>query len=165
MRPVQIPWLVVALLLGAVGGAGLSHLVAARGAAIPVAGWFTGALLLAAAGVLLAFGLPLRRYMRESEERRATPTTAPRRHHIDMTTAYRTVLLARSAAITGAIVGGVFLGQALQLVGGGGGDLVRAVLPTLFAALGGIVFGIVGVIVERWGILPPEEGTGAAERA
>ncbi len=163
MRPLNIPWLVVALLSSAVVGALASQLVASHGAPIPVAGWLTGIVLLVLAGVLLVLGLPLRRYLQESEERRRNPTLAPRRHQLDLPTAYRTVLLARAAALTGSIVGGLFTGQALFLLDGGGGDLVQAVLPTSFAGLGGIVLGIAGVIVERWGTLPPEDGGSATE--
>ena len=45
----------------------------------------------------------------------------------------------------------------------GTGDLVTATLPTAAAALAGILLGVLGVIVERWGKLPPEEGEGGAE--
>lgn len=161
MRPTSIPTLVILLLLSAGVGAVASQLVASRGGTIPVAGLLTGIVLLALAGVLLTLGLPLRRYLAESEQRRREPTLAPRRYQIDLPTAYRTVLLARSAAYTGAIVGGLFTGQALYLLAGGRGDLIQAVLPTVVAALGGIVLGIVGVIVERWGRLPPEDSDGA----
>lgn len=164
MRPTSIPLLLLVLVLSGGVGATLSQAVASRGAAVPVAGWLTGLVLLALAGVLLALGLPLRRYVRESEERRRQPTLAPRRHQLDLPTAYRTIQLARSAAITGAVVGGLFGGQGLFLLGAGGGDVLGAVLPTAFAALCGIVLGTIGVIVERWGRLPPEDSTGASGR-
>lgn len=157
MRPISLPVLAVAAVLSAGVGAALSQAFASRGAAVPVAGWLTGAVLLCLAGVLLALGLPLRRYLRESEERRRTASLEPRRHQLDMPTAYRTVLLARSAAYTGSIVGGLFIGQALYLLAVGGGDLATAVLPTAFAGLGGIVLGVVGIVVERWGRLPPDD--------
>lgn len=163
MRPTSISLLVVILLLSAGVGAALSQTVASRGATIPVAGWLAGAVLLALAAVLVALGLPLRRYLLESEERRLHPTLAPRRHQLDMPTAYRIILLARSASLTGAVTGGVFGGQALYLLGGGGGDLTDAVLPTAFGMLGGIVLGVVGVIVERWGRLPPDDQPGVQE--
>lgn len=162
MRPTSIGVLVLAGILSAGVGAVLSQLVASRGGTIPVAGWLTGLVLLALSGVLLALGLPLRRYLRESEERRHTPSMEPRRHQIDLPTAYRTILLGRAAAHTGAIVGGLFAGQTLYFLGTGGGDLSTAVLPTAFAKLGGIVLAVVGVLVERWGRLPPEDGRDGA---
>lgn len=163
MRPTSIPLLVVVLLLSAGVGAALSQTVASRGGTVPVAGWLAGAVLLALAAVLVALGLPLRRYLLESEERRLHPTLAPRRHQLDLPTAYRIILLARSASLTGAVVGGLFGGQALYLLSGGGGDLTGAVLPTAFGMLGGVVLGVVGVIVERWGRLPPDDQPGVRE--
>lgn len=165
MRPTSIPLLLVVLVLSGGVGIALSQAVAARGGAVPVASWLTGIILLALAGVLLALGLPLRRYLRESEERRLRPTLAPRRHQLDLPTAYRTVLLARSAAITGSVVGGLFGGQALYLIGPGGGDLLDAVVPTVVAAVGGAVLAVVGVVVERWGQLPPEDTSAAPDSA
>ncbi|MGP9695162.1 DUF3180 domain-containing protein [Brachybacterium sp. AOP25-B2-12] len=162
MRPTSIGVLLLSGILSAGVGAVLSQLVASRGGTIPVAGWLTGLVLLGLSGVLLALGLPLRRYLRESEERRRTPTMEPRRHQIDLPSAYRTILLGRSASHTGAIVGGLFSGQALYFLGVGGGDLSTAVLPTAFAALGGIVLAVIGVLVERWGQLPPEDGRDGA---
>lgn len=163
MRPTSIPALLAVLVLSGGVGAALSATVAARGGTVPVAGWLTGVLLLALAVVLVVLGLPLRRYLRESEERRLAPTSAPRHHQIDLPSAYRTVLLARSAALTGSVVGGLFAGEALQLAGMGGGDLLRALLPTAFAAAAGVVLAVVGVIVERWGMLPPDDGAAGTE--
>ncbi|HEX7351203.1 DUF3180 domain-containing protein, partial [Brachybacterium sp.] len=113
----------------------------------------------------LMHGVPLRRYMLESAERKEHPSFAPRRHQIDLPTAYRTVLLARACAYTGAVVGGIFVGQALFLLLTGTGDPLSGILPTAAAALAGIVLGVLGVIVERWGQLPPEDGDGSAESA
>lgn len=162
MRPTRIPVLLLAFAaLGALG-AMLTAAAAARGAVVPVTGWLTGVVLLALGGVLLTLGLPIKRYLDESVERRENPSLAPRRHQIDLPTAYRTVLLARSAAWTGAIIGGLFGGQALYLLLTGTGDPVRALLPTAFAALAAIVLGVLGVIVERWGTLPPQDGPDGA---
>ena len=61
-------------------------------------------------------------------------------------------------------MGGIFAGQALFLLITGTGDLLGAILPTAAAAASGIVLGVLGVIVERWGKLPPG-GDGSAEGA
>ncbi|MCS6712599.1 DUF3180 domain-containing protein [Brachybacterium sp. EF45031] len=165
MRPVGIPMLLlIGVLAGGVGAAG-SEFAVSRGGTLPVAGWLSGLVLLVLAGVLVALGLPLRRYLRESEERRLHPTLAPRRHQLDMPTAYRTVQLARAAAYTGAICAGLFLGEAVFLVSTGLGDLGTAVLPTTFAGVCAIVLAVVGVIVERWGTLPPSDSGDSAGRA
>ena len=165
MKPLNLPVLVLILVVGAGFGAQMLETMAARGHSLPIAGWLTTAVLLVLIGVLLAYGIPLRRYMLESEERRTHPSFAPRRHQIDLPTAYRTVLLARACAYTGAVVGGIFTGQTGFLLVTGTGDPLQAILPTAAAAVAGIVLGVLGVIVERWGKLPPEDGAGAEEGA
>ncbi len=162
MKPLSIPLLVVITVLSAVFGAMMMDTLATRGFSLPVTGWLTAIILAALGGVLLRFGIPLRRYMLECEERKEHPTLAPRRHHLDLPTAFRTVLLARACAYTGAVVGGLFTGQALYFLLTGVGDVVQAMLPTGVAAIAGIALGVLGVIVERWGKLPPQDGDGDA---
>ena len=144
MKPLNIPVLVLILVIGAGFGAQMLEALAARGHSLPIAGWLTTAVLLALSAVLLAYGVPMRRYLLESAERREKPSYAPRRHQIDLPTAYRTVLLARACAYTGAVVGGLFTGQALFLLLTGTGDPLGAVLPTAAAAVSGIVLGVLG---------------------
>ncbi|MDN5899715.1 MAG: DUF3180 domain-containing protein [Brachybacterium sp.] len=165
MRPLNVPVLVLILVVGAGFGAQMLETLAARGHSLPIAGWLTTVVLLVLSAVLLISGLPLRRYMLESAERREHPSFAPRRHQIDLPTAYRTVLLARACAYTGAVVGGIFVGQALFLLLTGTGDLWQGILPTAAAALAGILLAVLGVVVERWGQLPPEDGEGSTEGA
>lgn len=160
MRPLSAATLLVLGLLATVFGAVLANFVIGRGAVLPVTGWVTGLLLLALGAVLLVCGPPLRRYTKESEQRRENPSSAPRRHSIDMLTAFRTIVFARACAYTGAIVGGIQLGQLVFLASSGTGTLVGALLPTGFGALCGIALAVLGVIVERWGTLPPEDGDG-----
>ena len=69
-----------------------------------------------------------------------------------------------TGAYTGAIVGGLFSGQALFLLVTGTGDLWSAVVPSTAAALAGTALGVLGVVVERWDTLPPQDGEGG-ERA
>jgi hypothetical protein len=165
VKPLNVPVLVLILVVGAGFGAQMLEALAARGHSLPIAGWLTTVVLLVLCGVLLGYGLPLRRYMLESAERTEHPSFAPRRHQIDLPTAYRTVLLARACAYTGAVVGGIFAGQAMFLLLTGTGDPLRAILPTAAAAVAGIVLGVLGVLVERWGQLPPEDGEASAESA
>lgn len=160
-----MPVLVLILVVGAGLGAQMLETLASRGHSLPIAGWLTTVVLLVLCAVLLMAGLPLRRYMLESAERAENPSFAPRRHQIDLPTAYRTVLLARACAYTGAVVGGIFAGQALFLLVTGTGDPWRGVLPTAAAAVTGIALGVLGVIVEHWGQLPPEDGEGSPEGA
>lgn len=165
MRPLNIPVLGVIAVLAALFGAQMMDALAARGHSVPVTGWLTAGVLAILAAVLLAYGLPLRRYMLENEERSLHPSMAPRRHQIDLPTAFRTVLLARACAYTGSLVGGIFAGQTLFLVVSGTGHPWDAVLPTAAAAVAGIALGVLGVLVERWGKLPPEDGDGNVEGA
>ncbi len=165
MKPLNVPILLLILVVGAGFGAQMLEMLASRGHSLPIAGWLTTVVLLVLSGVLLMHGIPLRRYMLESAERKDHPSFAPRRHQIDLPTAYRTVLLARACAYTGAVVGGIFTGQALFLLLTGTGDPLSGILPTAAAALAGIALGVLGVIVERWGQLPPEDGDGSAESA
>jgi hypothetical protein len=165
VKPLNVPILLLILVVGAGFGAQMLEMLATRGHSLPIAGWLTTVVLLVLSGVLLMHGVPLRRYMLESAERKEHPSFAPRRHQIDLPTAYRTVLLARACAYTGAVVGGIFVGQALFLLLTGTGDPLSGILPTAAAALAGIVLGVLGVIVERWGQLPPEDGDGSAESA
>lgn len=164
MKALSIPLLALILLVAAGLGAQMMDSLASRGHSLPITGWLTALVLLALNGVLLWFGIPLRRYMLESEQRREYPTLAPRRHQLDLPTAFRTVLLARACAYTGAVVGGIFAGQAVFLLISGTGDPVTAILPTAAAALTGITLAVLGVVVERWGKLPPEDGEGGTER-
>ncbi|MFC0674083.1 DUF3180 domain-containing protein [Brachybacterium hainanense] len=163
MKPLSIPLLVVVLAAATGFGTTLAQLIASRGGVVPITGWLTGLLLLALTAVLIVVGLPLRRYLKESEERSASGSFAPRRHQLDMITAYRVVTFARACAYTGVLVGGAHLGIALHLGPSGIGSMAGAVLPTLFAGVCGIVLAVAGVVVERWGKLPPEEGDPSAE--
>lgn len=162
MRQLNILMLVLIWLVSGVLGAQMLETLASRGHSLPIAGWLTTLVEAGLIAVLITFGIPLRRYMAESRERSENPTTAPRRHTLDMPTAFRTVLLARACAYTGAVIGGLFAGQALYLLVSGMGDLASAVLPTAAAAVAGTVLGVLGVVVERWGKLPPSDGGDAS---
>ncbi|WP_246956695.1 DUF3180 domain-containing protein [Brachybacterium sp. Marseille-Q7125] len=163
MKPLSTPILVLIFVLSTGFGAQMLDTVLRRGHTLPISGWLTSAVLLTLAAALLGYGLPLRRYMLESAERREHPSLQPRRHQIDLPTAFRTVLLARACAYTGSVMGGIFTGQALFLLLTGVGDPVRGILPTAAAALAGIILAVLGVIVERWGQLPPDDGQAQPE--
>ena len=103
VKPLNLPILLLILVVGASWCPQMLKPSPRRGHSLPMAGWLTTVVMLALGGVLLAYGIPLRtRYMAESEERRVHPSLAPRRHQIDLPTAFRTVLLARACAYTGA---------------------------------------------------------------
>ncbi|CAM4040629.1 DUF3180 domain-containing protein [Helcobacillus massiliensis] len=163
MRATPVTTAIWLLLIAAALGLGLGHLLGSAGQPLPLPGWMSGLTMLALAGVLLTFALRVRRYMVECEERRREHTAAPRRHELDMVTAFRTLLFARAAIITGSLVAGFFGGELVFLLINGTGTLTGALLPTGFAALSAAVLAIVGFIAERWGKLPPEEGDAETE--
>lgn len=157
MKPVSVPWLCVLAVAAAACGGTLAQFYASRGEAVPVSGWVTGILVFAMAAAVLTWGLPLRRYMRESEERALHPTMAPRKHSLDMTTAFRVVTLARAAMYSGSLVAGIFGGFLAYFLLSGTGTLVGALLPTAFASISGVVLAVAGGVVEAWGKLPPDD--------
>lgn len=163
MRPLSIPTLLLLALIATGFGTSLAAFLASRGGTVPITGPFTGLVMLVLAAVLLVLGLPLRRYMRESEQRRIQPTVAPRRHQLDLPTAFRTVVLARACAYTGTLVAGIFAGQALHLLASGTGSLWGAVAPTAFGAACAAILAVLGAVVERWGTLPPQDGESPGE--
>lgn len=157
MRPTPIVLLSAAGVLVGACGLLLGTLLTSYGQPLPLPGWLPGGMFLVLTAGLLYVGLMLRRYLDESEERAARQITTPRRHDLDMTTAFRIVILARAASWTGAIVAGFFGGQLLFLLLNGSGTLVGAIAPTAFSTIGALALGVVGMIVERWGTLPPPE--------
>ncbi|MGQ4569323.1 DUF3180 family protein [Dermabacteraceae bacterium P9123] len=159
----RTPWvLLLALFLCAVCFSnGVSALLTSFGVALPFPGYLSSVVLFAVAGVLLYLGLKLKWYMQECEERREKPTSAPRKHEIDMTTAAKTVAFATACALAGALAGGVFSGEVLFLLVSAEVSFTGALLPTLLAAISGIVLSGIGYLVEGWGEVPPEPGGNA----
>ncbi|MCT1867377.1 DUF3180 domain-containing protein [Dermabacter sp. p3-SID358] len=146
----------IALVAG-LGGHAFSLAFASRGEPVPVAGLMPGAVFLIIAGIVLYLGLRVKRYLDESRERAKTHPLTPRKHHIDMVVAYRIILAARAAAYTGAIGAGFYAGMCTYLAISGGGTLAGAILPLGFDALSALALAIIGLIVERWGTLPPND--------
>ncbi|WP_058234394.1 DUF3180 domain-containing protein [Devriesea agamarum] len=156
MKPTSIPMLVLLAFLAAVFGNTVSGLFASFGQAVPAPGWMTTVIFLVVAVLLFIVGLPMRRYMQECEERKQHPTSQPRKHNLDLITAWRTVVFAQAAAYTGVLVGGFFIGEAVYFAMRSG--MPPALWPCLGAGVAGLVLATVGVIVERWGKLPPQDG-------
>ncbi len=153
----------IALVAG-LGGHVLALAFASRGEPVPVAGLMAGVVFVILAGIILVLGLRVKKYLDESRERAKNHPLTPRKHHIDMVVAYRIVLAARAAAYTGAIGAGFYAGMCAYLATSGGGTLSGAILPLGFDALSALVLAVVGLVVERWGTLPPNDG-GSAGRA
>ncbi len=108
------------------------------GHAAPQIGWLTGALLIAMAVVVVITGSRMWRMRRG-------------RTHVEPVVAARILGLAQASALTGAVMGGVYLGQALVLVpdigfAGRGALLLRFAL----AAGGGLLLTLGGLLVQSW---------------
>lgn len=101
-------------------------------------GWLAGALLIGMAVIVVATGSRMWR-MRHG------------RTHVEPVVAARLLGLAQASALTGAVMGAVYLGQALVLVpdigyAGRGGLVMRFGL----AALGGLLMTVAGLLVQSW---------------
>lgn len=108
------------------------------GHAAPQIGWLTGGLLIAMAAVVVITGSRMWRMRRG-------------RTHVEPVVAARILGLAQASALTGAVMGGVYLGQVLVLVpdigfAGRGALLLRFAL----AALGGLLLALAGLRVQAW---------------
>lgn len=117
-------------------GAGRWWLSGGNGA--PQIGWLAGALLIAMAVVVVITGSRMWRMRRG-------------RTHVEPVVAARVLGLAQAGALTGAVMGGVYLGQALVLLPdfnyAGRGVLM---LRFAFAALGGLLLVVGGLLVQSW---------------
>jgi len=133
---------VVTTLLGWLVVAGLER----RGTYLPHVPWIVDVALVAlAAGVLWA-GWAVRSYL------------AGRRPSLDPLRAARTLVLAKAAALTGSLLAGWYLAQVLVVLG----DLAiearrdRAVAAGV-AALCAVLLAVVGLVVEKFCQIPPED--------
>lgn len=101
-------------------------------------GWVAGVLLVAMAAVVVVAGSRMWRMRRG-------------RTHVEPVVAARLLGLAQASALTGAITGGFYLGQALALLPdhdfGGRGVLA---LQHGLAALGGLLLAVAGLLVQSW---------------
>ncbi|WP_338748592.1 DUF3180 domain-containing protein [Janibacter alittae] len=101
-------------------------------------GWVAGVLLVGMAVVVVVAGSRMWRMRRG-------------RTHVEPVVAARLLGLAQASALTGAITGGFYLGQALALLPdhdfGGRGVLA---LQHGLAALGGLLMAVAGLLVQSW---------------
>lgn len=108
------------------------------GHSAPQIGWLTGGLLVAMAVVVVLTGSRMWRMRRG-------------RTHVEPVVAARILGLAQASALTGAVMGGVYLGQTLVLLpdmnyAGRGALMLRFAL----AALGGLLLVVGGLLVQSW---------------
>lgn len=140
----------LALVMGASGALGwtIAWALERRGTYLPAVPWTVDAAILVLAGIVLWAGLAVRSYQRGG------------RPGLDGLRAARTVVLAKAAALTGALLTGWYVAQVLLLVGDWSIEARRdKAVAALVAAMVAILLMAVGLVVERWCQIPPPDPT------
>jgi hypothetical protein len=147
MRRTPLRLLVELAVGAAVVGWGVLKLLESRGTYLPDVPWVVDVSLLLLAVAVFWAGWSVRAYQRG------------RRPDLDGLRAARTYVLAKAAAITGALLVGWYVSQFLVVLGDLDIDARRAHgFDALYAAAAALVLAVVGVIVERFCQLPPSKG-------
>lgn len=146
MRRTPVRTLIAVLVAVAVVGWLVLRALESRGVYLPVVPWLVDVAILALAGVVFWMGWAVRAYQKG------------RRPSLDGIRAARTLVLAKAAALTGALLGGWYLAQVLVVLG----DLAieprrdRAVAAGI-AVLCSVVLAAIGLVVEKFCELPPSD--------
>ncbi|MDQ0424764.1 MULTISPECIES: DUF3180 domain-containing protein [Cellulomonas] len=123
------------------------RMLVGRGAATPPeVPWLVIAVELVIAGVVLSMGWAVRQFQQG------------RRPDLNPLRAARTVVLAKAACYTGALLTGWYGGQALSLLTDADvpGNPARAGAAGL-AVLGAVALAVAGLVVEHWCRIPPPD--------
>jgi hypothetical protein len=146
MRRTPIGSLIAVLVAVAVVGWLALRALEARSVYLPVVPWVVDVAILGLAGLVFWSGWAVRSYQKG------------KRPSLDGLRAARTLVLAKAAALTGALLGGWYLAQVLVVLG----DLAiesrrdRAVAAGI-AVLCSVVLAVVGLVVEKFCELPPPD--------
>lgn len=146
MRRTPVGSLIAVLVAVAVVGWLVLRALEARSVYLPVVPWLVDIAILALAGAVFSAGWAVRSYQKG------------KRPSLDGVRAARTLVLAKAAALTGALLGGWYLAQVLVVLG----DLAieprreRAVAAGI-AVLCSVVLAVVGLVVEKFCELPPSD--------
>jgi len=146
MRRTPIGSLIAVLVAVAVLGWLALRSLEGRGVYLPVVPWLVYVAILALAGAVFWSGWTVRSYQKG------------KRPSLDGLRAARTLVLAKAAALTGALLSGWYLAQVLVVLG----DLAiearrdRAVAAGI-AVLCSVVLAVVGLVVEKFCELPPSD--------
>lgn len=144
MRRTPVRLLLAVLVVVALVGWLALRTLESRGVYLPVVPWVVDVAILVLAAIVLWLGWAVRAYQKGDR-----PT-------LDGLRAARTLVLAKAASLTGALLGGWYLAQVLVVLP----DLAiearrdHAVAAGV-AALCSLVLAVVGVVVERFCELPP----------
>jgi hypothetical protein len=146
MRRTPIGSLIAVLVAVAVVGWLVLRALEARSVYLPLVPWLVDVAILALAGAVFWSGWTVRSYQNG------------KRPSLDGLRAARTLVLAKAAALTGALLGGWYLAQVLVVLG----DLAieprrdRAVAAGI-AVLCSVGLSVVGLVVEKFCELPPSD--------
>jgi hypothetical protein len=146
MRRTPVRTLIAVLVAVAVVGWLVLRALESRGVYLPVVPWLVDVAVLALGGVVFRMGWAVRSYQKG------------KRPSLDGIRAARTLVLAKAAALTGALLGGWYLAQVLVVLG----DLAieprrdRAVAAGI-AVLCSVVLAVIGLVVEKFCELPPSD--------
>lgn len=142
LRPLYLLlFFVVAVVLGWVA----QQLVVSAGRSVPILNWTALPTMGGVSALTLAMGIRVRRYTQGKLKSRLDPIAAA-----------RTLILAQASAYAGTLIAGWHVGIAAQLLGatGFGSAAVRSSLLMIGA---GVVMVIVGLIVEKFCKVPPDD--------
>lgn len=146
MRRTPARSLIVVLVAVAVVGWLVLRALESRSVYLPTVPWLVDVAVLALAGAVFWQGWLVRSYQKG------------KRPSLDGLRAARTLVLAKAAALTGALLGGWYLAQVLVVLG----DLTieprrdRAVAAGI-AVLCSLMLAVVGLVVEKFCELPPSD--------
>ncbi len=115
---------------------------------LPPLPWAAAVATAALAAVVVAFGLPVRRWVRGERTTRLDPLVA-----------MRTLVLAKAAAYGGALLAGWYAAQGLVLLPDLVGDRLTRLVVAGLAALAAVAVCVAGFVVQRWCELPPDDET------
>lgn len=146
MKPARVPGvLLTAAAAAAVAWTGLETWEGRGGGSLPLP-WTAVVGTFALAMVVVAAGLPVRRWVRGRRERPLDPLMAA-----------RTVVLAKASAYGGAVLTGWYVGQVLALLPDLVGERRTRFVLALVAVLASVAISVAGLVVQRWCRVPPSD--------
>ena len=146
MRRTPIGSLIAVLVAVALVGWPVLRALEARGVYLPEVPWLVDVAILVLAGTVFWSGWTVRSYQKG------------KRPSLDGLRAARTLVLAKAAALTGALLGGWYLAQVLVVLGDLAIESRRDhAIAAGIAVLCSVVLAVVGLVVEKFCELPPSD--------
>jgi hypothetical protein len=146
MTPARLPaMLLLALATAALGWTALDLWRDNGGTSLPLP-WTAVAGTAALMIVVIAAGLPVRRWVRGRRDRPLDPLVAA-----------RTVVLAKAAAYGGSLLAGWYAAQALALAPDLMGERLTRLVLAIVAAVFAVGIAAAGLVVQRWCRVPPSD--------